>query len=165
MLERFTERARRAVVIATEEARSRGHEAVGPEHLLLGILQAGGGDSPVHCYLEQLGVRPETVRAQVERVLNESPGSAAGGEPTFSPELKAVLESALSVRRTLTVNTSLLLLALLGEDDSAISGILQASGADLAKARHLKKLVSAFHKPVTEEEVSFIATSGWRVRL
>lgn len=163
MLERFTERARRAVVLATEEARSRRHEAVGPEHLLMGILQAGG-DFAVHS-LEQFHVSPETVRAEVERVLSETPESATGGEPAFSPELKAVLEGALSVKRTLTVNTGLLLLALLGREHSAISGILQAGGADLAKARRLTMLVRAFHKPVTEEEVRFIATSKWRVSL
>jgi ATP-dependent Clp protease ATP-binding subunit ClpA len=129
----------------------------------MGILRAGG-DFAVHS-LEQLGVSPETVRAEVERVLGATPGSATGGEPTFSPELKAVLEDALTVRRTLTVNTGLLLLALLGGDHSAISGILQASGADLSKARRLATLVKTFQKPVTEEEVRLIATSKWRVHL
>jgi ATP-dependent Clp protease ATP-binding subunit ClpC len=162
MLERFTERARRAVILATEEARSRRQEAVGPEHLLMGILQVGGNFA-VHS-LAQLGVSPETVRAEVERVLSEMPETATAREPAFSPELKAVLESVLTVKRTLTVSTDLLLLALLDER-SAISGILQATGADLAKAGHLTKLVRAFHKPVTEEEVHLIATSGWRVRL
>jgi ATP-dependent Clp protease ATP-binding subunit ClpA len=102
MLERFTERARRAVVLAIEEARSRRHEAVGPEHLLIGILQVGG-DFAVHS-LEQLGVSPETVRAEVERVLSETPGVATSGEPTFSPELKAVLEVVLTVKRRRTVD-------------------------------------------------------------
>jgi ATP-dependent Clp protease ATP-binding subunit ClpC len=163
MLERFTERARRAVVLATEEARSRRHEAVGPEHLLLGIVQVDGAFA-VHS-LEQLGVSPETVRAEVERVLRETPGSATGGEPVFSPELKAVLEGALTVKRTLTVNTGLLLLALLADEHSTISGVLHGAGADLAKARRLAMLVRTFQKPVTEEEVHLIATSRWRVRL
>jgi ATP-dependent Clp protease ATP-binding subunit ClpC len=156
MLERFTERARRVVVLATDEARSRRHEAVGPEHLLLGILQVGG--SAVHA-LEQLHVSPETLRAEVERVLSEIPESVAGGDPSFSPELKAVLEVALSVKRRLTVDTNLLLLAL-AEEHSPISAILRAAGAD----RRLL-LTSGFRKPVTEEEVSFVATSRWRVRL
>jgi ATP-dependent Clp protease ATP-binding subunit ClpC len=127
MLERFTERARRVVVLATEEARNRRHEAVGPEHLLMGILR-DGGDSVVYM-LAQLHVSPETLRAEVERVLSETPGSATGGDPTFSPELKAVLEIALSVKRTLTVNTDLLLLAL-AEEHSPISAILRVAGAD-----------------------------------
>jgi ATP-dependent Clp protease ATP-binding subunit ClpC len=162
MLERFTERARRVLVLATEEARSRRHEAVGPEHLLMGILR-DGGDFAVHS-LEQLGVSPETLRAEAERVLSETPGSATGGNPSFSPELKAVLTDTLTVKRTRTVDTNLLLLALLRGDHSAISGILQAGGADLAKARVLTTLVSNFQKPVTEEEVHLIATSRWRVR-
>jgi ATP-dependent Clp protease ATP-binding subunit ClpC len=127
MLERFTERARRVVVLATEEARNRRHEAVGPEHLLMGILR-DGGDSVVHM-LAQLHVSPETLRAEVERVLSETPGSATGGDRTFSPDLKAVLEIALSVKRTLTVNTDLLLLAL-AEEHSPISAILRVAGAD-----------------------------------
>jgi ATP-dependent Clp protease ATP-binding subunit ClpC len=127
MLERFTERARRVVVLATEEARNRRHEAVGPEHLLMGILR-DGGDSVVHM-LAQLHVSPATLRAEVERVLGETPGSATGGDPTFSPDLKAVLEIALSVKRTLTVNTDLLLLAL-AEEHSPISAILRVAGAD-----------------------------------
>src|SRR5215510_10071227 len=75
MLERFTERARRVVVLATEEARSRRHETVGPEHLLMGILLVGG-DFVVHS-LEQLGVSPETLRAEAERTLGAIPGSVS----------------------------------------------------------------------------------------
>jgi ATP-dependent Clp protease ATP-binding subunit ClpC len=164
MLERFTERARQVVVLATEEARSRRHEMVGPEHLLMGLLQVGG-DFAVHS-LEQLGVSPEAVRAEVERVLGASPpGSATGSEPAFSPELKAVLEGALAVKRRRTVDPELLLLALLAEEHSAVSGILHATGADLAKARRLPvRMMSVLNKPVTEEEVHLIATSRWRVR-
>jgi ATP-dependent Clp protease ATP-binding subunit ClpC len=80
MLERFTERARRVLILATEEARIRRHETVGHEHLLMGILRDGGGDFAVHS-LEQLGVSPETLRAEVERVLSETPGSATGANP------------------------------------------------------------------------------------
>jgi ATP-dependent Clp protease ATP-binding subunit ClpC len=164
MLERFTERARRVVVLATEEARSRRHEAVGPEHLLMGILQVGG-DFTVHS-LQQLGVSPETVRAEVERVLSETPGSATGGDPTFSPELKAVLEGVLTVKRRRTVDPDLLLLALLADEHSVISEILHATGGDRAKARWLPvRMMSVLRKPVTEEEVHLIATSRWRVRL
>lgn len=161
MVNRFTERARRAVVLATEEARSRRHEAVGPEHLLMGILR-DGGSSTVHM-LEQLHVNPETLRAEVERVLSETPGSATGGDPTFSAELKAVLEVALSGKRRLTVSTDLLLLAL-AEGHSPINTILRASGAD-RRLMLVSALMSRFRKPVTEEEVGFVATSRWRVRL
>ena len=82
MVSRSTERARRVMVVATEEARSRRHEAVGPEHVLTGLLRDGGG-STAHV-LEQLHASPERLRAEVERVLSETPESATGGEPTFS---------------------------------------------------------------------------------
>jgi ATP-dependent Clp protease ATP-binding subunit ClpC len=163
MLERFTERARRVLVLATEEARSRRHETVGPEHLLMGILQAGGHF--VTHSLAQLGVSPERLRVEAERVLGQTPGSATAGEPAFSPELKAVLEVVLTLKRQRTVDSDLLLLALLADEHSAISGILRATGADLAKARWLPVQISVLRKPVTEEEVSFVATSRWRVRL
>jgi ATP-dependent Clp protease ATP-binding subunit ClpC len=161
MLDRFTERARRAVILATEEARRRRHDAIGPAHLLMGILRVGGG-FVVHL-LEQLRVNPETLRAQVEEILSETPGAVPGGEPAFSAELKAVLEAALGVKRRLTVDTDLLLLALLAADQAGISRVLSAAGADLARARRLAQFVNSFSKPVTEEEVRFIATSTWRV--
>jgi ATP-dependent Clp protease ATP-binding subunit ClpA len=130
----------------------------------MGILQVGG-DFTVHS-LQQLGVSPETVRAEVERVLSETPGSATGGDPTFSPELKAVLEGVLTVKRRRTVDPDLLLLALLADEHSAISEILHATGGDKAKARWLPvRMMSVLRKPVTEEEVHLIATSRWRVRL
>jgi ATP-dependent Clp protease ATP-binding subunit ClpA len=161
MLERFTEGARQVVVRATEEARSR-RQTVGPEHLLMGLLHAGG-DFTVHT-LEQLGVSSDTLRAEAERVLGETPRSPTGGEPAFSPELKGLLEVVLTVKRQRTVDPALLLLALLTDEHSAVRGILQATGADLAKARWLPVRMSALRKPVTEEEVRFVATSRWRVR-
>jgi ATP-dependent Clp protease ATP-binding subunit ClpC len=157
MLERFTERARRAVVLATEEARRRRHEAVGPEHLLMGFLR--DGDAPAVHMLEQLHVSPEALRDELERVLSEVPGSATGDDPIFSADLKAVLAFALSVKRPLAVNTSLLLLAL-AEEHSRIGEILRAAGAD----RRLMPL-SGFRKPVTGEDVSFVATSRWLLTL
>jgi ATP-dependent Clp protease ATP-binding subunit ClpC len=161
MLQRFTERARRAVVLATEEARRRRHSVIGPEHLLLGILQVAG-DVGVHM-LKQLRVSPETLRAEVEQALSQIPGSVPAGEPAFSLELKTVLAAALSLKRRLTVDPDLLLLTLLAEDHPATNRILRGAGADLVRTRRLTVLVSGFRKPVTEEEVRFIATSKWRV--
>jgi ATP-dependent Clp protease ATP-binding subunit ClpC len=164
MLKRFTERARRAVILAIEEARRRRHSVIGPEHLLLGILQVGG-DSGVHM-LGQLRVSPETFQAEVEQALSQIPASAsADDELVFSPELKAVLEAALGLKRRLTVDPDLLLLALLGEDHPATSRILRAAGADLARARLLTMFVSNFRRPVTAEEVRFIARSRWRLHV
>src|SRR5216683_2245093 len=97
MVERFTERARRAMVLATDEARSRRHEAVGPEHLLSAMA-----------------------------------GSPARGKPVFSPELKAVLETAFKLRRRRdsAIGAEHLLLGLLTDDGSAAGRILRAAGAE-----------------------------------
>ena len=162
MVNRFTERARRVMVLATEEARSRRHEAVGPEHVLMGLLRDGGG-STAHV-LEQLHASPERLRAEVERVLSETPESATGGEPTFSPALKAVLEVALSGKRRLTVSADLLLLAL-AEGHAPVRTILRASGADDRRLMLMGVLMSRFRKPVGDEEVSFVARSRWRIQL
>lgn len=150
MLERFTERARRVIVLATEEARSRRHEAVAPEHLLMGILRDGGSRAAKE--LEWL-----RVRAEVERVLNETPGSATSGEPAFSPELKTTLEAALELlrRHPGSIGPEHLLLGLLADDGSAASRILRAAGADLDAARRWARLFAGL----------FIATSKWRVQI
>jgi ATP-dependent Clp protease ATP-binding subunit ClpC len=143
MLERFTERARRAVVLATEEARSRRHEAVGPEHLLMGILRDGAGLAVG--VLGRLRIDLETLRAEVERVLRETPTSATSGEPGFSAELKAVLEATVEEQWRLRHNwigTEHLLLGLL-DARSTISGVLRVAGADLDEARRMTDQVFA----------------------
>jgi ATP-dependent Clp protease ATP-binding subunit ClpC len=155
MVERFTERARRAMVLATDEARSRGHEALGPEHLLLGILREGEClDLKV---LERIRVRAETLRAEVERVLSAIAGSPARGEPVFSPELKAVLETAFKLRRRSDspIGAEHLLLGLLIEGGSAASRILRAAGAEFETACRMGFLVAG------GERGFFLATSPW----
>ncbi len=164
MIERFTERARRAVILATEEARRRRHAAVGAEHLLMGILRDAG---PLGLkWLEHLRVSPETLSAEIERVLSQAAASATSGEPAFSPELKAMLETTLleQQRHSATfIGTEHLLLGLLADGRSMASRILSAAGADLDKARLLVRL--PFNTPLTEDKVRFIATSMWRVQI
>ena len=164
MLERFTEQARRVMVLATEEARSRRHEAVGPEHLLMGILRDGGGLNVK--VLERLRISPEALRAQVERVLSETPGSTTSGEPAFSPGLKAVLETALKARwrHHGLIGIEHLLLGLLADDGSAASRILRAIGPDLEVVCRMG-LLSLRDPRVTEGNVRFIATSKWLVQI
>jgi ATP-dependent Clp protease ATP-binding subunit ClpC len=163
MLERFTERARRVIALATEEARSRRHGAVVLEHLLIGILRDDGSFA-VHV-LEQLQVSPETLQAEIERRLSHLPCLPMNGEPTFSPELKAVLGAVLSAKRELAVGPEHLLLSLLADDGPGTTEILRAAGADLTKLRSFAMLAKRRRTPVTAEEVSFIATSKWRVQM
>jgi len=157
MVERFTERARRAMVLATDEARSRRHEAIGPEHLLLGILREGAClDLKV---LERIRVSPETLHAEVERVLSSMAGSPALGEPVFSPELKAVLETAFELRRRSdsAIGAEHLLLGLLA-DGSAAGRILRAAGAEFETACRMGFLVPG------GERGFLLATSPWLAR-
>jgi ATP-dependent Clp protease ATP-binding subunit ClpC len=96
MLERFTGRARRVVISAIEEVRSRRHESVGPEHLLMGVLRDSDGMAVK--VLERLEVPPEALQAEIERLLREMPGSVTGSAPAFSPELKVLCSRRLSKR-------------------------------------------------------------------
>jgi ATP-dependent Clp protease ATP-binding subunit ClpC len=155
MVERFTERARRAMVLATDEARSRRHEAVGPEHLLLAILREGEClDLKV---LERIRVSPETLRAEVERVLGEAAATPSSAEPAFSPELKAVLETAFKLRRRSdsAIGAEHLLLGLLTEDGSAAGRLLRAAGAEFETLCRMGFLVPG------GERGFFLATSPW----
>ncbi len=164
MLERFTPRARRAVVLATEEARSRGHESIEPEHLLMGILRDGEGMAVK--VLERLQV-PETLRAEVERLLSEAPGSSTPSEPGFSPELKAVLQAALEARLqpNHVIGTENLLLGLLACEGSEANRVLHAAGVNVDAARSVISLFyNSMAAPITAESLRFIATSKWRVQ-
>ena len=165
MLERFSERARRVIVLATEEARRRRHGAVGPEHLLLGILRDGEGMAVA--LLAQIGVGLDALTAETERVLNAIP-PAASGDVRLSDELKRVLEAALAIdaqhcRRH--VGTEHLVGALLADEDSPAFGIVRATGADLDRARRLVGMSRRMVGRASEASVRLIATSKWRVRI
>ena len=157
MVEQFTERARRAMVLAADEARSRRHEAIGPEHLLLGILREGAClDLEV---LERIRAGPEMLRVEVERALCAMAGSPARGEPVFSPELKAVLETAFKLRRRSdsALGAEHLLLGLLA-DGSAAGRILRAAGAEFETACRMGFLVPG------GERGFLLVTSPWLAR-
>jgi len=166
MLERFTSRARRSVVLATEEARSHGHETIGPEHLLMGILRDGEGMAVK--VLERLQAPPEMLRAEVERFLSEAPGSSTPCEPAFSPQLRAVFQAALEARLqpNHVIGTENLLFGLLAYEGSEANRVLRAAGVNFDGARGV---ISLFYDsaaiPITAENLRFIATSKWRVQM
>ena len=135
MFERFTDRARRVVVLAQEEARHLDHDYIGTEHILLGLIHEGEGVAATS--LESLGISLEAVRAQVEEIIAQGPSAPTGHIP-FTPRAKKVLE--LSLREALGlghnyVGTEHILLGLIREGDGVAAQVLVKLGADLARVR------------------------------
>ena len=135
MFERFTERARQAVVLAQGEARSLGHGRIGTEHLLLGLLQEQGGLATR--ILTELGVTLEDARAEVERIVGRGEVAHSGQIP-FTPRAKRVLE--LSLREALSlghdyIGTEHVLLGLVREHEGVAAQILAARDLDVREIR------------------------------
>jgi ATP-dependent Clp protease ATP-binding subunit ClpC len=101
MFERFTDRARRVVVLAQEEARMLNHNYIGTEHILLGLIHEGEGVASKA--LESLGISLESVREQVQEIIGQGQQAPSGHIP-FTPRAKKVLE--LSLREALQLGPS-----------------------------------------------------------
>ncbi|MEX3610591.1 ATP-dependent Clp protease ATP-binding subunit [Rothia sp. LK2588] len=135
MFERFTDRARRVVVLAQEEARMLNHNYIGTEHLLLGLIHEGEGIAARA--LESLGVTLASVREQVEDIIG--PGSQApSGHIPFTPRAKKVLE--LSMREAIQLNhgyigTEHILLGMVRANEGVANQVLTKLGADAGKVR------------------------------
>ncbi len=135
MFERFTDQARRALVVAQEEARARNHDFVGTEHVLLAVLRQPEGGAVKA--LEALGISAEQVQGKVEAEMGASGGTAAGAPP-FTAQAKKVLEGALREAldmRAKTIGTEHLLLGLLREGEGTAAQVLVGLGADLDRTR------------------------------
>jgi ATP-dependent Clp protease ATP-binding subunit ClpC len=135
MFERFTDRARRVVVLAQEEARLLNHSYIGTEHILLGLIHEGEGVAAKA--LESLGISLEAVRNQVEEIIGQG-GSSPSGHIPFTPRAKKVLE--LSLREALQlghnyIGTEHILLGLVREADSGAAQVLAGRGVNLDTAR------------------------------
>ena len=103
MFERFTDRARRVLVLAQEEARLLNHSFIGTEHILLGLIHEGEGVAAKA--LESMGISLEAVREKVEETIGMA-GSAPSGSPPFTPRAKKVLELSLREALQLGIATS-----------------------------------------------------------
>ncbi len=135
MFERFTDRARRVVVLAQEEARLLNHNYIGTEHILLGLIHEGEGVAAKA--LESLGISLEAVRQQVEEIIGQG-GSSPSGHIPFTPRAKKVLE--LSLREALQlghnyIGTEHILLGLIREGEGVAAQVLVKLGADLSRVR------------------------------
>ena len=135
MFERFTDRARRVIVLAQDEAKMLNHNYIGTEHILLGLIHEGEGVAAKA--LEQMGISLEAVREQVEEIIGHGQNPPTGHIP-FTPRAKKVLE--LSLREALQMNhsyigTEHILLGLIREGEGIAAQVLIKLGADLNRVR------------------------------
>jgi ATP-dependent Clp protease ATP-binding subunit ClpC len=153
VFERFTDRARRVVVLAQEEARLLNHNYIGTEHILLGLIHEGEGVAAKA--LESLGISLEAVRAQVEEIIGQG-GSSPSGHIPFTPRAKKVLE--LSLREALQlghnyIGTEHILLGLIREGEGVAAQVLVKLGADLSRVRQqVIQLLSGYQGPAGGKE-------------
>ena len=157
MFERFTDRARRAVVLSQEEARRLNHNYIGTEHLLLGLLHEEEGVAAKA--LKRLDVSIEDARARVEEIIGQG-GSSPSGHIPFTPRAKKVLE--LSLREALQlghnyVGTEHLLLGLVREGEGVAAQVLAQLGIDLSRVRQEVIQVLSGYVPAVPEEARRIA--------
>ncbi|MDF2090783.1 ATP-dependent Clp protease ATP-binding subunit [Knoellia sp. 3-2P3] len=145
MFERFTDRARRVVVLAQEEARMLNHNYIGTEHILLGLIHEGEGVASKA--LESLGISLESVREQVQEIIGQGQQAPSGHIP-FTPRAKKVLE--LSLREALQlghnyIGTEHILLGLIREGEGVAAQVLVKLGADLNRVRQqVIQLISGY---------------------
>ena len=158
MFERFTDRARRAVVLAQEEARMLNHNYIGTEHLMLGLL--GEGEGVAAKALESLGISLDAVRAQVEEIIGQGQQAPSGHIP-FTPRAKKVLELAKRESGALGhhyIGTEHILLGLIREGDGVAAQVLVRLGADLNRVR--QQVVQLLHG-YQDEDVIGEGSRGW----
>ncbi|MDY3128209.1 MAG: ATP-dependent Clp protease ATP-binding subunit [Corynebacterium sp.] len=166
MFERFTDRARRVIVLAQEEARMLNHNYIGTEHILLGLIHEGEGVAAKA--LESMGISLEDVRREVEEIIGHGTQPHTGHIP-FTPRAKKVLE--LSLREGLQmghkyIGTEFLLLGLIREGDGVAAQVLTKLGADLPRVRQqVIQLLSGYEGNQNEgkDSASAGAETGGRV--
>ncbi len=147
MFKRFTERARKVIILAREEAEHYRHEYLGTEHILLGVLKDGGGIAIA--VLQKLGVDPKQLRLELERNLPKSSSGPVEGDIPFTPKAKKVLEYAVEEARLMGHNyigTEHLLLGIVREKDGLAAKILGSFGVKLQQTR--EQTINLLREPV-----------------
>jgi len=138
MFDKFTERAKKIINLAREEAARLGHDYIGTEHLLLGLVKEGGGVATA--VLENLGLDLERIKLEVEKSINMGGGTMTLGEVPFTPRAKKVLELALEEAQALGHNyigTEHILLGLIREGEGVASRVLERFNLRIEKAREM----------------------------
>jgi ATP-dependent Clp protease ATP-binding subunit ClpC len=137
MFNRFTERARKVIILAKEEAKRFNHDYIGTEHILLGLIREGEGVAAT--VLEKMGLSLENIRLEIEKLVQPGPTTQIIGDLPFTPRAKKALEMAAEEARSLGHNyigTEHLLLGLLREEEGVASQVLLNLGLDLAGVRN-----------------------------
>ena len=137
MFNRFTERARKVILLAKEEAKRFNHDYIGTEHILLGLIREGEGVASA--VLQKMGLSFEKIRLEIEKLVQPGPSTVVSGDIPFTPQAKKVIELAMDEARALNHNyigTEHLLLGLLKEGEGIASQVLLNFDLDLGKVRN-----------------------------
>ena len=132
----FTPRARKVLEFSHEEALALNHDYIGTEHILLGLVREGEGVAAA--VLQKLGLSPEKIRLEVEKLVQSGPSTMVSGDIPFTPKAKKVIELAMEEARSLGHNyigTEHLLLGLIREGEGVASQVFMNMGLDLEKVR------------------------------
>jgi len=136
MFNRFTERARKVIILAKEETKRFNHDYIGTEHILLGLIREGEGVAAA--VLQNMGLSLDKIRLEIEKLVQPGPATVVSGDIPFTPRAKRVIELAMEEARNLGHNyigTEHLLLGLLREGEGVAAQVLLALGLDLNKVR------------------------------
>ncbi|MBL7092092.1 MAG: ATP-dependent Clp protease ATP-binding subunit [Candidatus Omnitrophica bacterium] len=136
MFNRFTERARKVIILAKEEARRFNHDYIGTEHILLGLIREGEGVASA--ILQNMGLSLDKIRLEIEKLVQPGPATVVSGDVPFTPRAKRVIELSMEEARQLGHNyigTEHLLLGLLREGEGVAAQVLLGLGLDLNKLR------------------------------
>jgi len=136
MFNRFTERARKVILLAKEEAKRFNHDYIGTEHVLLGLVREGEGVAAA--VLASFGLSSDKIRIEVEKLVQPGPSTVVSGDLPFTPKAKKVIELAMDEARMLGHNyigTEHLLLGLIREGEGVASQVLMNLGLELDKVR------------------------------
>jgi len=136
MFNRFTERARKVIILAKEEAKRFNHDYIGTEHILLGLIREGEGVASA--VLQNMSLSLDKIRLEIEKLVQPGPATAISGDIPFTPRAKRVIELSMEEARSLGHNyigTEHLLLGLLREGEGVAAQVLSGLGLDLNKLR------------------------------
>lgn len=160
MFERSTERARRILAIAQEEAKNLNHDYLGTEHILLGLIREGEGVAAE--VLRNMGIKFKTIRLEIENEAPPGGALAILGNVPFTPNSKKVLELAVEEARNMGHNyigTEHLLLGLIKKEESIGAKILAKFGVTLEKAKEeIAKILGSFSSPVVIKKNTLVFT-------